>query len=222
VRSSPFSQHVFSSCLGSGGLADGGAQVVQTHVPTPVGVDQTPQRGEEEVVADALPQHVVDPVAFGVGQIMLPSAGTQLRQRAVLSLGDHLEVALGALLWAVSRSREVQELGRRVDPANVFDRHDRAVLGERLGCQEAARTIAADNAAPPGVRGFMGEQGQVAARNSERARVGEDEGLLEGRVPIETLARHLGDTRSEEHTSELQSRPHISYAVFCLKKKKDK
>src|SRR5213075_3537532 len=26
--------------------------------------------------------------------------------------------------------------------------------------------------------------------------------------------------RSEEHTSELQSRPVISYAVFCLKKKK--
>ena len=28
-------------------------------------------------------------------------------------------------------------------------------------------------------------------------------------------------SRSEEHTSELQSRPHISYAVFCLKKKKN-
>ena len=27
------------------------------------------------------------------------------------------------------------------------------------------------------------------------------------------------ERRSEEHTSELQSRPHISYAVFCLKKK---
>ena len=27
------------------------------------------------------------------------------------------------------------------------------------------------------------------------------------------------EARSEEHTSELQSRPHISYAVFCLKKK---
>ena len=27
------------------------------------------------------------------------------------------------------------------------------------------------------------------------------------------------EERSEEHTSELQSRPHISYAVFCLKKK---
>ena len=28
--------------------------------------------------------------------------------------------------------------------------------------------------------------------------------------------------RSEEHTSELQSRETISYAVFCLKKKKQK
>ena len=27
--------------------------------------------------------------------------------------------------------------------------------------------------------------------------------------------------RSEEHTSELQSHSFISYAVFCLKKKKD-
>ncbi len=44
----------------------------------------------------------------------------------------------------------------------------------------------------------MGEQGQVAARNPERARVGEDEGLLEGRVPIETLARHLGDAEARK------------------------
>src|SRR3546814_1379506 len=29
-----------------------------------------------------------------------------------------------------------------------------------------------------------------------------------------------GDARSEEHTSELQSLMRISYAVFCLKKKK--
>ena len=29
-------------------------------------------------------------------------------------------------------------------------------------------------------------------------------------------------SRSEEHTSELQSRTTISYAVFCLKKKKKK
>src|SRR3546814_5302212 len=30
---------------------------------------------------------------------------------------------------------------------------------------------------------------------------------------------HLDETRSEEHTSELQSLMRISYAVFCLKKK---
>src|SRR3546814_2670701 len=30
----------------------------------------------------------------------------------------------------------------------------------------------------------------------------------------------VGDARSEEHTSELQSLMRISYAVFCLKKKK--
>src|SRR3546814_5714474 len=30
----------------------------------------------------------------------------------------------------------------------------------------------------------------------------------------------IDDTRSEEHTSELQSLMRISYAVFCLKKKK--
>src|SRR3546814_1644954 len=33
--------------------------------------------------------------------------------------------------------------------------------------------------------------------------------------------RRLRATRSEEHTSELQSLMRISYAVFCLKKKKE-
>src|SRR3546814_4523404 len=35
------------------------------------------------------------------------------------------------------------------------------------------------------------------------------------------LRSRLQDHRSEEHTSELQSLMRISYAVFCLKKKKD-
>src|SRR3546814_10295030 len=35
-----------------------------------------------------------------------------------------------------------------------------------------------------------------------------------------SLQRH--DVRSEEHTSELQSLMRLSYAVFCLKKKKQK
>src|SRR3546814_5647211 len=50
-----------------------------------------------------------------------------------------------------------------------------------------------------------------------------------GRVPMCFLNRHVvevmrsnlqAQTRSEEHTSELQSLMRISYAVFCLKKKK--
>src|SRR3546814_10911230 len=36
----------------------------------------------------------------------------------------------------------------------------------------------------------------------------------------ELQARRAADHRSEEHTSELQSLMRISYAVFCLKKKK--
>src|SRR3546814_4338008 len=36
----------------------------------------------------------------------------------------------------------------------------------------------------------------------------------------ENLCNHLQNLRSEEHTSELQSLMRISYAVFCLKKKK--
>src|SRR3546814_8651802 len=37
---------------------------------------------------------------------------------------------------------------------------------------------------------------------------------------VEAALRKLGAFRSEEHTSELQSLMRISYAVFCLKKKK--
>src|SRR3546814_7279390 len=40
------------------------------------------------------------------------------------------------------------------------------------------------------------------------------------RPPRETVRRRDRGKRSEEHTSELQSLMRISYAVFCLKKKK--
>src|SRR3546814_10545214 len=41
---------------------------------------------------------------------------------------------------------------------------------------------------------------------------------LGGKVTIAKL--NIDEDRSEEHTSELQSLMRISYAVFCLKKKK--
>src|SRR3546814_9886492 len=40
-----------------------------------------------------------------------------------------------------------------------------------------------------------------------------------GEILDQPADRHLGEGRSEEHTSELQSLMRISYAVFCLKKK---
>src|SRR3546814_1586141 len=55
--------------------------------------------------------------------------------------------------------------------------------------------------------------GHADARGSTRAlgRPGRSDGLT----------RLWPDDRSEEHTSELQSLMRISYAVFCLKKKKN-
>src|SRR3546814_4216740 len=38
--------------------------------------------------------------------------------------------------------------------------------------------------------------------------------------PLNACSAPIAVTRSEEHTSELQSLMRISYAVFCLKKKK--
>src|SRR3546814_6457324 len=66
--------------------------------------------------------------------------------------------------------------------------------------------------------GHAGLQGQPRLRHAllalrRRHRRWRGEGLVRG-------ARLLRQLRSEEHTSELQSLMRISYAVFCLKKKK--
>src|SRR3546814_8124725 len=62
----------------------------------------------------------------------------------------------------------------------------------------------------------------------EQADGDSDEAEAVGDLPVpQGEARRAGvnvgaDQRSEEHTSELQSLMRISYAVFCLKKKKKK
>src|SRR3546814_4359887 len=59
----------------------------------------------------------------------------------------------------------------------------------------------------------------------EAHRLGRARHLLDGGEDQRRAGRQqLGErpgTRSEEHTSELQSLMRISYAVFCLKKKKN-
>src|SRR3546814_1502239 len=51
-------------------------------------------------------------------------------------------------------------------------------------------------------------------------RQGADGGAFAFSEPSKDDPRGWRPTRSEEHTSELQSLMRISYAVFCLKKKK--
>src|SRR3546814_3035187 len=73
------------------------------------------------------------------------------------------------------------------------------------------------------------EEPEGAARRPQQGREGEQhaEGggdalaALEAQPDREEMADHRAE-RSEEHTSELQSLMRISYAVFCLKKKKTK
>src|SRR3546814_2949441 len=60
-----------------------------------------------------------------------------------------------------------------------------------------------------------------AAEPRDEIKDGEHAQAVAAAKGVAGLAREQGaDQRSEEHTSELQSLMRISYAVFCLKKKK--
>src|SRR3546814_9808506 len=88
-------------------------------------------------------------------------------------------------------------------------RADRQARGGRIGDADARPQ-------QPHVIVDLGDGGD------RRARVSAGGLLLDrdrGRQPFDMIDIGL---RSEEHTSELQSLMRISYAVFCLKKKKQK
>src|SRR3546814_5141142 len=74
------------------------------------------------------------------------------------------------------------------------------------------------NAAKARLQGFEAEANAVLARDFAGAgssvRFNGSVGFIDAKYK-----RFIGPTRSEEHTSELQSLMRISYAVFCLKKK---
>src|SRR3546814_5864568 len=56
--------------------------------------------------------------------------------------------------------------------------------------------------------------GSQGAGQGDRRRAAQQRAAVKG--------KHGHEARSEEHTSELQALMRISYAVFCLKKKKQK
>src|SRR3546814_5952734 len=61
---------------------------------------------------------------------------------------------------------------------------------------------------------------QTRLRYDARAQVGGKMAQVGSRLIDAAAAKMTEGFRSEEHTSELQSLMRISYAVFCLKKKK--
>src|SRR3546814_8097159 len=78
-------------------------------------------------------------------------------------------------------------------------------------------------------RAAIAKRTVIAANMLRVAPVREEGGMKPGRTTMnESAIRQLdasmtadSNWRSEEHTSELQSLMRISYAVFCLKKKKN-
>src|SRR3546814_6465056 len=87
-----------------------------------------------------------------------------------------------------------------------------AALTVTLGLAAAPHAVSAQEASP-----FDARQSEAIERLVQQY-------LLEHpEVLVEALRRYeQQQQRSEEHTSELQSLMRISYAVFCLKKKKKK
>src|SRR3546814_1615310 len=88
-----------------------------------------------------------------------------------------------------------------------------------------------DRAARPARPGAVGAGRRAARRAAARAGAVDDRPADFARQPrqaaacvarVLAVAHLVAVARSEEHTSELQSLMRISYAVFCLKKKKQK
>src|SRR3546814_7346497 len=110
-----------------------------------------------------------------------------------------------------ARTRNSQGLGRfsRVRPRDPVDQLWPLLAQPAAAPAQGARPHRADDRARRDPR--RGRQCPAAGD----ARLGY---LLRARLLRREPARHR--LRSEEHTSELQSLMRISYAVFCLKKKK--
>src|SRR3546814_5591069 len=92
---------------------------------------------------------------------------------------------------------QVLDVDLRTKPAEIITRR---CVDERVGRQVAGRAV------------------DLGLDRADIADATADKGIAEFIARINTR-RAL--RRSEEHTSELQSLMRISYAVFCLKKKKN-
>src|SRR3546814_9968735 len=105
------------------------------------------------------------------------------------------------------------------EPCMPFDEGDLAGLREDAGQQ-----LFDDRPRPGRARADIVHAGRLDDLSAAGRRYHALHAIVSGHLiprgaPVDRL---LGPVRSEEHTSELQSLMRISYAVFCLKKKKIK
>src|SRR3546814_3314354 len=87
-----------------------------------------------------------------------------------------------------------------------------AALTVTLGLAAAPHAVSAQEASP-----FDARQSEAIERLVQQYLLEHPEVLVEA---LRRYEQQQQAARSEEHTSELQSLMRISYAVFCLKKKK--
>src|SRR3546814_9754301 len=112
---------------------------------------------------------------------------------------------------ALGARARVKEMLVTDTPATAVDATLRALLADVLGLGEArAAALAADS----GLFGELPEFDSMAVA-TVLTEMEDRLGILIDDDEVD------GEIRSEEHTSELQSLMRISYAVFCLKKKKE-
>src|SRR3546814_8310491 len=67
---------------------------------------------------------------------------------------------------------------------------------------------------------FRSRMSRIASSSPPASRIKAARWIMATLTPAAAIIRGSAIRRSEEHTSELQSLMRISYAVFCLKKKK--
>src|SRR3546814_5029704 len=97
-----------------------------------------------------------------------------------------------------------------------FRSPERIVIGQ----QEYRRVLEAIQNLPPRAReAFQYHRFENLTYQAIAQRMGISKEAVKG-LMHRALVRIVDEMRSEEHTSELQSLMRISYAVFCLKKKK--
>src|SRR3546814_1884805 len=112
------------------------------------------------------------------------------------------------------------------DPVTLAARDDIDVVVELIGGSDGPALALARATLESGKALVTANKAMLAHHGIELARMAEAQGAalkyeaaVAGGIPVIKGLRE-GAARSEEHTSELQSLMRISYAVFCLKKKK--